>query len=169
MGSIFASGTGCAAPTGDSAIFRECMKRPLRVALAGGWLLALLPGAVPTAELTVQVDHLRSHKGMIRVCLTADPENFPACIDDADATTRSIPASAGMLTFQGLPRGDYAIAVIHDENNNKKLDTFVGVPREGFGFSRNPPVSFGPPRFSAARFTLSGDADAQQVRMRYLL
>jgi uncharacterized protein (DUF2141 family) len=59
--------------------------------------------------------------------------------------------------------------VIHDENNNHKLDTFAGIPREGFGFSRNPSVTFGPPRFAAARFTLSSDADRQQVRMRYLL
>jgi uncharacterized protein (DUF2141 family) len=83
--------------------------------------------------------------------------------------TRSIPASANSLHFDGLPPGGYALAVIHDENGNKKLDTFAGIPREGFGFSRNPPISFGPPRFAAARFTLTGDADRQQVRMRYLL
>lgn len=136
---------------------------------AGLALLLTLPGATGTSELSLDIAHLRSHKGMVRVCLTADPANFPACIDDADAVTRSIPASATGLRFDGLPRGDYAIAVIHDENGNNKLDTFAGIPREGFGFSRNPPVTFGPPRFSAARFTLSGDADRQQVRMRYLL
>jgi uncharacterized protein (DUF2141 family) len=68
-----------------------------------------------------------------------------------------------------LPRGDYAIAVIHDENGNAKLDTLAGIPREGFGFSRNPPIRFGPPRFAAARFTLVDDAQMQQVRMRYIL
>jgi hypothetical protein len=36
---------------------------------------------------------MRSAKGMVRVCLTADPDNFPACVDDARATTRSIPAT----------------------------------------------------------------------------
>ena len=129
----------------------------------------MLPGAVGTGELSVDVANLRSHKGFVRVCLTADPQNFPACIDDAQAVTRSIPASATNIRFEGLAHGDYAVAVIHDENGNRKLDTFAGIPREGFGFSRNPPVSFGPPRFSAARFTLTGDAETQQVRMRYLL
>ncbi|MCE3519738.1 DUF2141 domain-containing protein, partial [Escherichia coli] len=71
--------------------------------------------------------------------------------------------------FAGLPRGSYAIAVIHDENGNAKLDTFAGIPREGFGFSRNPPIRFGPPHFAAARFTIAGDADRQQIRMRYIL
>ena len=128
-----------------------------------------LPGAVATGELSVEMSNLRSHKGMVRVCLTADPTNFPACIDDAQAVTRSIPASTTSVRFDGLARGDYAVAVIHDENNNRKLDTFAGIPREGFGFSRNPPVTFGPPRFAAARFTLNSDAEKQQVRMRYLL
>lgn len=112
---------------------------------------------------------LRSAKGMIRICLTADPDNFPACIDDAQATTRSIPATEHGIRFGGLPRGDYAVAVIHDENGNKKLDTFAGIPREGYGFSRNPAVTFGPPRFAAARFTVAGDAEMQQIRMHYLL
>ncbi len=150
-------------------ISRARIRRLVGVGGAGMGLLLSLPGAVATSDLAVDIANLRSHKGMVRVCLTADPANFPACIDDAKAVTRSIPASASGLHFDGLPPGGYAIAVIHDENGNKKLDTFAGIPREGFGFSRNPPIAFGPPRFSAARFTLTGDADRQQVRMRYLL
>ncbi len=105
---------------------------------------------------------------MIRICLTADPTNFPGCIDDADAVTRSVPAGVHSVRFDGLPKGNYAVAVIHDENGNSRLDTFAGIPREGFGFSRNPAVRFGPPRFEAARFTLDGGAETQQVRMRYI-
>ena len=73
------------------------------------------------------------------------------------------------LRFAGLPTGDYALALIHDENANARLDTLAGIPREGFGFSRNPPIRFGAPRFAAARFTLTGDAQKQQIRMRYIL
>ena len=73
------------------------------------------------------------------------------------------------MSFDGLPRGGYAVAVIHDENGNHKLDTFAGIPREGFGFSRDPAIGFGPPSFAAARFPLAGDADRQQLRMRYIL
>ena len=117
----------------------------------------------------MSIDQLRSAKGLIRVCLTADPANFPSCIDDRDAVTRSIPADQHSLRFPALPYGDYAVAVIHDENGNAKLDTFAGIPKEGFGFSRNPAIRFGPPRFAAARFEVTGDAQAQQVRMRYIL
>jgi len=131
--------------------------------------LALLVGATPTAELSIDIARLRNAKGMIRICLTAAPDNFPSCVDDTRAVTRSIPAGTHELRIAGLPHGDYAIAVIHDENGNRKLDTFMGIPREGFGFSRNPPIGFGAPRFTAARFSLRGDTETQQVQMHYLL
>ncbi len=105
---------------------------------------------------------------MIQLCLTADPKNFPACVDDARALTRSVPATTRAVTFDALPVGDYAVAVIHDENGNRKLDTMMGIPREGFGFSRNPAIGFGPPKFAAARFTLDINGTEQDIRMRYL-
>ncbi len=114
------------------------------------------------------MDNVRSTKGLIRICLTADPQNFPACIDDANALTRNLPAQERTTSFAGLPQRGYALAIIHDENGNSKLDTFAGIPREGFGFSRNAPVRFGPPSFSAARFAVAGDAEIQQVKMRYI-
>lgn len=171
MACISGSGTGSAAPIAASAISPAIMPgarvlKRLGLAIAA---MALLPGAMPVSDLSLDVTKLRSTRGMIRVCLTAIPANFPSCTDDAKAVTRSIPATTHDISFDGLPRGDYAIAVIHDENGNGKLDTFAGIPREGFGFSRNPVITFGPPSFKAARFTVSGDADAQQVKMLYLL
>jgi len=130
----------------------------------------LLPGAVPVAGLDVELTGLRSQKGLIRLCLTSVADNFPACKDGAHAVTRSVPANAPTLHFDALPPGSYAVAVIHDENGNGKLDTFMGIPREGFGFSRNPAIGFGPPRFTAARFDLAaGEAGHQSIRVRYLL
>ena len=132
-------------------------------------MVAVLPGASPTASLDVGIDKVRSTKGVLRLCVTADPTNFPGCVDDARAVTRSVPAGEHMVHFDGLAPGHYAVAIIHDENKNAKLDTFMGIPREGFGFSRNPAIGFGPPRFKAADFAIGGDATAERVTMRYLL
>jgi uncharacterized protein (DUF2141 family) len=132
--------------------------------------LALLLGASPVATLDLDVTHLRSAKGVLRICLTARPESFPDCKDDPRAISRSVPATQHRIHFDGLAPGGYAAAIIHDENGNKKLDTLMGIPREGFGFSRNPAIGFGPPRFDAARFALDDTtADPQSVKMRYLL
>lgn len=126
-------------------------------------------GASPIASLDVAVEGLRSAKGQLRVCLTADPKNFPACVDDARAVTRTVAAADRGLRLEGLAPGHYAIAVIHDANGNAKLDTFMGIPKEGFGFSRNPAIGFGPPKFTAAAFDLGADGGVQPVKMRYLL
>jgi small-conductance mechanosensitive channel len=53
--------------------------------------------------------------------------------------------------------GTYALAVIHDENMNGKLDTnWLGIPIEGYGFSNGAKGLFGAPSFSAARFPYDG-------------
>lgn len=160
MASISASGIGSAGRTGESAISRVLMLVPLAL---------LLPAASPTASLEIDVVKLRSQKGVLRICLTARPESFPDCKNDAQALSRSVPATQTVVTFEGLAPGNYAAAIIHDENGNAKLDTLMGIPREGFGFSRNPAIGFGPPSFNAARFAVDAAAAPQQVRMRYLL
>jgi len=132
-------------------------------------LLLTLPAAVPTGQLDVEFTQLRSAKGVLQICLTSDPADFPDCKKGVGAVRRTISAAAPHIRFENLPPGHYAIAVIHDANGNAKLDTTLGIPREGFGFSRNPAIGFGPPRFASASFQTNGGAETQQVRIRYLL
>lgn len=135
--------------------------------------MLLLGAAAPMAEsggpLEIEMTGLRSAKGVVRLCLVQDPGDFPDCREGKGALKRTLPATNPRIRLEGLPAGDYAIAVIHDANGNSKLDTMLGIPREGFGFSRNPAIRFGPPRYKDARFTLGADAQRQQVRIRYLL
>jgi uncharacterized protein (DUF2141 family) len=59
--------------------------------------------------------------------------------------------------FEDIPPGTYALAVIHDENMNGKLDTnMLGIPTEGYGFSNNAKALLGTPSFSAASFPYDG-------------
>ena len=60
------------------------------------------------------------------------------------------------------------LLVIHDENRNGKLDTMLGMPREGFGFSRNPALRMGPPRYGDVRFAVAGHS-RQAIKLKYLL
>ncbi len=106
----------------------------------------------------------------MRLCLTRNPAHFPDCNRDPAAVKRSVGAGqAGSIRLAGMAPGVYALAVIHDENANGRLDKFMGVPREGFGFSRNPRIRMGPPRFDEVRFELGAGRGRQRVRMKYLL
>jgi uncharacterized protein (DUF2141 family) len=58
--------------------------------------------------------------------------NFKIRIQDYDNTNNRKDAS---FEFSDIKPGKYAIAVIHDENCNGKLDTnMFGIPKEGYGF-----------------------------------
>ncbi|MGZ8336261.1 MAG: DUF2141 domain-containing protein [Allosphingosinicella sp.] len=106
----------------------------------------------------------------MRLCLTRNPAHFPDCNGDPAALKRSVPAAhAASIRFGGVAPGTWSLSVIHDENNNARLDRFMAIPREGFGFSRNPAIRMGPPRFDEVRFQVAAGPVRQVVRMKYLL
>jgi len=135
-------------------------------------MLALLPGAAPDSQLqplSMGVQDLRSGKGNLLICIVRTPAYFPDCSRDPDKRHLTVPVSAVAITLGEVARGDYAIAIIHDENGNGKLDTFAGIPREGVGFSRNPPIRFGAPSFRSAQFAVTGSAVRQEIKVKYFL
>ena len=131
--------------------------------------LPLLAAAVQPATLEIDLEGLRSSKGVIQVCLMRDRTHFPDCKKDAAAIRQTVPAIRARLLFTGLAEGEYAVALFHDENANGKLDTLLGIPREGFGFSRNPTVRFGAPRYKQVSMQLGPGFTRIRVRLQYLL
>ncbi len=134
-------------------------------------MLPLRPAAAyDGATIEIRIEGLRNAQGIVRLCLTRDSAHFPDCNGDPAAIRRSIPAArAAELRIEGAAPGSYALAVIHDENGNGRLDRFMAIPREGFGFSRNPRLRMGPPRFEEVRFDVTGGTVRQAVRLRYLI
>jgi len=104
-----------------------------------------------SCKLVVHVDGFRNDKGKLGVTLFNQPGGWP---EKTDKSFRHGPfpitGKTGVASFD-LPAGDYAVAVIHDENENKKLDrNFFNIPTEGFGFANNPKVTLSAPPYSAA-------------------
>ena len=130
----------------------------------------LLGAGPPAGDLRVDLANLRNAKGMLFLCLSGNPKHFPDCSADPNAKIIRVPArQATNLVFEGIAAGDYALSVMHDENGNAKLDTTMSIPREGFGFSRNPTVRFGPPKFSQVRFAMTGASMRMPIKMKYFL
>jgi uncharacterized protein (DUF2141 family) len=133
-------------------------------------LLLLLSGAVaPQGSIEVDVEGLRNTRGLIHVCITQDRRHFPDCTGDPRAITRTVPANIRQLRFSEIAPGRYAITLFHDENANQRLDRLLGIPREGFGFSRNPVIRFGAPRFDSVDIELGPGFTRTPVRVQYLL
>jgi uncharacterized protein (DUF2141 family) len=143
--------------------------RPFRALILFAALPALLGAAEGGGEVSATVTGLRSARGNVLACLTEQPRTFPDCDKDPKARSLTVPAAATVeLRFGPVPNGRYAISLFHDENGNGKLDKRVMIPREGYGFSRDAPVRFGPPSFADAAFAVNGEASRQPIRMRYI-
>jgi uncharacterized protein (DUF2141 family) len=70
--------------------------------------------------------------------------------------------NVALVSFSGLPAGNYAVVILHDENDDHKMNTnFFGIPKEGCGFSNNVMGTFGPPSFSRASFSFTGNSETQ--------
>lgn len=131
-------------------------------------LAAAAPG--PVSNVGVNVTGLRSAKGQILACLTTQPRAFPDCAKDPASHKLIVPVNGNSvrIDFGPITTGRYAISLLHDENGNGKADMVLFMPKEGFGFSRDAPVRFGPPSFKSAAFIVADAAVNLTVRMRYM-
>ena len=167
--STSATGTICAGPTAGWATLRRRAGLPL-LALA---LMPLLTAgsAPPAAELQVSIDGIRNGKGMVMLCLTRRTQQaFLTCGQDPARVTQTVAADkARRIDLKDLAPGDYSLLVIHDENRNGKLDKMFGMPREGFGFSRNPAIRMGPPHYADVHFAVPPGHSVHAIKLKYLL
>jgi uncharacterized protein (DUF2141 family) len=127
--------------------------------------------AKSTATLKIHVTGERNAKGKILVWLFDHAKGFPT---DSTSTLRqqSVAIDAATMTadvsFNDLPPGTYAVAVLHDENNNGKMDkTFVGFPKEGYGSSNNPPKEMRAAYFDEAKFSLNSPGQTMEIKLIY--
>ena len=119
------------------------------------------------ANLTVTVEQVRNSKGEIRFSIFNVPSQFP---QGNELDSKDVPAQLGLVTVHiyNLTPGVYAIAVHHDENRDGEMNTnFIGLPKEGYGFSNNAKVNFSPPVFEAAAFNLGVGDKSIRLRVVY--
>ena len=132
-------------------------------------LAAVIVASVPAmaAPLTVTVDNLRNGNGDVRLSAFASAAEWPD--NSAAANDKVEPAQKGSVVFHfDLPPGTYAIACFHDENANGRFDqNFLGIPKEGYGFSNNVHPFFSAPSFESASFVLPPEGAALTIHMIY--
>ena len=149
--------------------------RPLAmigVIAAAPFLSAAAPAKdAASGAVVIDISNLRSTKGVVLACMTTNSKVFPRCREDKNSYRAVVKAGAAKkLVFKNVKPGRYAIALLHDENNNGKADRAFGMmPKEGFGFSRDAKVRMGPPNFKSAAFDYAGGGKAMKIKMRYLL
>lgn len=101
------------------------------------------------SSIELKITNIRNSKGYIRYAIFDNEKHFLST-KTGFIDAGSVNAQKGSIKIKtnNIPDGFYAISVFHDENYNEKVDTNIfGIPTEGFGFSNNPTLYFGPPNY----------------------
>ncbi|MEM1051056.1 MAG: DUF2141 domain-containing protein [Pseudomonadota bacterium] len=139
------------------------------LSVSGALLAAAAPASAGT--VTITVTDLRNTKGVVRACMTTRESIFPRCRRDPNSHRTVVKASDTLtIRFDDVEPGDYAIALLHDENEDGKANRVLGMaPKEGYGFSRDAPVRMAPPDWGDAVFTVGTASQDLTIKMRYFL
>lgn len=119
--------------------------------------------AAKTREIRVIVKGFRNRKGQVLASLFASSKGFPDKGDLAKIrSVHKIGSNKIEAVFKKVAPGTYAVAVLHDEDMDFKMKTgMFGAPKEGYGVSNNVKGRFGPPKFSDAKFKVTGERDVE--------
>jgi uncharacterized protein (DUF2141 family) len=119
---------------------------------------------------TVEINGLKSNKGKCLVYVYKTKNGFPTYTKYASSVvTATIQNGSCSAVLKDMLTGEHAILVVHDANDNGKMDTnFLGMPKEGIGTSNNAKSSFGPPSFDDSKFKIDGKPMLLKITLKYL-
>ncbi len=117
-------------------------------------LTVIIYGNDEKYELNLTVKNIRNNKGLVAVQLLDEEDQV------IDARYISIKDKIASTIFHNISPGKYAIKIFHDENKNEKMDlNWLGIPKEGFGFSLNPEIIIGQPDIEEFLFQVDNDTE----------
>lgn len=123
-------------------------------------LIIMMSQQVAAADLTVSISEVNQGKGHVMVGLYAGSEEFTQGKASFGSRVKA-ENEQEQVVFKDVPAGEYAIKIYQDENSNQKLDVnFMGIPKEGYGFSNNV-GRFGSPDYQEAKFMVEEKTEIQ--------
>ncbi len=113
----------------------------------------------------------RTTKGSVLFSVFKEGKGYPDKPEMAYVKGRAAINKEGIAVFEidSLPAGSYAVALLHDENGDNRMNfSGLGLPKEGYGFSNNVMGLFGPPALSKASVSLrAGERKIVRITLRY--
>jgi uncharacterized protein (DUF2141 family) len=123
-----------------------------------------------TVSLKITVNNLRNSKGVIIFAIY----NKDGSIPDEHYKKyyikhkEDIKNASSSTVFLNLPKGKYAVNILHDENKNGEIDKGFILPIEGIGFSNYTSIGLtNKPNFKKASISLNEDKELN-IKIIYL-
>ncbi len=118
--------------------------------------------------LEIKFTGIRTNKGLIAIGINRSPEGWPRQPHmDPNWKKTNVVDGVFIARVEDLPYGTYAVSVLDDANSNLEMDMFLGIPKEGWGFSGNPPFKLSPPKFEQCSFVLDQPFKQITIGLRY--
>lgn len=117
--------------------------------------------------LTITVPNINPLQGEIQVSVFNSNATFLKEHKEYKIYRFKADKTIGKFVINDLPKGEYAMIVYHDKNNNKEMDrSMLGIPKEGFGFSKNFKPKLSGPGFGDCSINLNSDT-AIDIKLMY--
>ena len=105
-----------------------------------------------TFDLKVEITGMDTDKGKVFLALYNSEATFLKKSEDTKGANAIVKDKRAIAIFKGLKKGEYAISLFHDENDNNRMDTKIfGIPKEPYGFSNDAKGFMGPPKIKDAK------------------
>ena len=140
------------------------------MAVAAVWLVEPARAATTTgheASLTITIGNVSPRGGILRLGVY-DAAGYPNDKSKPIASA-DVPVSGAVMTItlKDLPPGRYAIESFQDVNANGKMDTsWIGLPLEPYGFSRDGRAVLSKPGFNSVAFAVTAGENTQTMHMQ---
>jgi uncharacterized protein (DUF2141 family) len=144
------------------------------IALLAVLVFANLPGfafgQTSCPNIHVNILNIKNSTGNVACALFESSVGFP---DEylhfaTNIMVTKIRDNQSPCDFKDIAPGTYALAVVHDENMNGKLDTkWPGIPMEDYAFSRDAKALLSGPSFSSASFPYDGQDLDLTISLHY--
>jgi uncharacterized protein (DUF2141 family) len=134
------------------------------------FFIGLFKTSAAQSKIVVNITNVENNKGVCKACVFASADSFSGSGTPVKCTQATINNKSAQLIFEGIPEGDYAVSVFHDANNNNKMDkNFLGIPKEGYGASKNKLPFASAPRFNENKFSVKNHTiNSLAIKLRYL-
>lgn len=132
-------------------------------------LQALPPASDGGCSVVIHVTGFRNDKGVLGAELFTSSAGWPEVVDKSFRHDHfPIHGDHATARFDHIPAGRYGVVVLHDENENEKLDrNLLAVPKEGFGFANNPHVLLAAPPIEKATIPVTCPSTTTEIRLIY--
>ena len=123
------------------------------------WAFSITPTELSKTDnyISVTISGIQENKGQIRLGIFKNEASFPKQGEQYKGYLIDVKDKKASLKIYNIPKGTYAIGVMHDANKNEKLDkNWVGYPTELYGFSNDARATFSAPSYESASFYHDG-------------